>query len=192
MFSPILVRYRQDLRETISEEYPGIKAQDIFEIIKHKEAPVITFRTISEYCSKKDIPFAEIKNIFQPYDVNIPVVNLSQWTKFFNDGFPDFSIKTQIKQDVSEKQKFILHKFIHIMNSKFGSSTTLRWNSLIMRNPPNTGNKTLRISALCRLFEDTNLPFDVTEFLDALFAFNGQKSDAVSFEQYVNLFRAFT
>jgi hypothetical protein len=67
-----------------------------------------------------------------------------------------------------------------------------RWNAAVARNPPNTLKTQLKVSALCRLFENMTLPFSVSDFLDALFLFYEVRVEVTTFAQFRSLLNAFS
>lgn len=191
MFTPKITKERKILRTEIAKTHPGAKPKDIFDILVSDKAPVITFKTIAQYCEKPEIDTDHLMNIFGPYGVNDPFVSLPQWTEFLNDDFADYENGIHYGEHMTEKQNFILLKFMGILRTKFGGSMASRWNAALARNPPNASNTTLRVSALCRIFRDTNLPFNPEEFVEAIFAFYDDKLETLTFNQFSQLFAAY-
>ena len=192
MFTPSIIRLRKELRDYITLKYYNKKAEEIFNLLKNEKAPVITFKTISTFCLEKEIPFENIENIFLPYGINNPYISLEQWIQFFNDDFSNFNNIYHFETLITERQKFILSKFINILRTKFGGKLSDRWKSSLQRNPPNSKNTKLYISSLCKLFNDMNLPFSTEDFIDSLFSFFGNKFETININQFDNLFKAFT
>ncbi|EAY06608.1 hypothetical protein TVAG_056020 [Trichomonas vaginalis G3] len=191
MFTPKITKERKILRVEITKAFPGAKPKEIFDKVVNEQAPVITFRTVAEYCEKPEIDTDHLADIFAPYGVNDPFISLSQWTEFLNDDFADYENGIKYGEKLTEKQNFILLKFMGILRTKFGASMASRWNSALARNPPNASNTELRVSALCRIFHDTNLPFEPAEFVDAIFAFYDEKLETLTFDQFSQLFAAY-
>ena len=191
MFTPATERQRKRLRAEITKSFPGSSVKDIFEKIKMPNAPIVTFRTISQWCDRLDINPDNLHNIFGPYGVNEPYLNEEQWRTYMNDDFADYENFVKVGENLTEKQNFILLKFMGVLRTKFGSTMIARWNAALTRNPPNAPNTSLRVSALCRIYQDTNLPFDASEFVDALFAFYDQKMETLTFDQFSQLFTAY-
>ena len=191
MFTPITLRQRKALRTQIEKSNLGLKPKQIFDKYKMPKAPVISFRAISEWCKPIDIDPENLNNIFGSYGVTEPYLNLKQWESFMNDDFANYENEERYGQTLSEKQNFILTKFMGVMRTKFGSSMIDRWNHAIKRNPPNDSNVSLRVSSLCRIYQDTNLPFDASDFVDAIFAFYDEKLESLTFDQFSKLFSAY-
>ena len=142
---------------------------------------------LERFCEMGNVPAASLDLIFSPYGVKDIQINSQQFTRFFNDDFPIYD-SLHLSKELTERQTFILSKFLNIIRTKFGATLSQRWNSALTRNPPSKLNTTLKLSALCHLFQETNLPFSVSEFVDALFVFYGEKFDEVSFAQFGKLF----
>ena len=191
MYTPETTRQRKELRNIINKEFPGVKPCALFEKFKMPKAPVISFRTISQWSDKLEINPDNLSNIFAPYGVSEPYLSSQQWEKFLNDDFANYENDVKFGESLTEKQNFILIKFMGVLRTKFGASMISRWNSALTRNPPSAPNTSLRVSALCRIYRDTNLPFDASEFVDAIFAFYNEKMESITFDQFSQLFTAY-
>ena len=195
MFTPTTIKLRKKLRDAICQEYPGLQPDAIFDAICEEksddELKVITIDDLERFCEKERIPAASLENILAPYGVrNDIVINKNQWKQFINDDFPVYKDPPKVK-NLTDRQEFILSKFVAILFKKFGNTITQRWNSILSRNPPNCPNTTLRLSALCRVYQETNLPFDVGEFIDAIYVFYGTELDFLTLKQFSDLFNSF-
>jgi hypothetical protein len=190
MFTPATVKLRKDLRQAISANFPTDASDIIFDKVRQTSKPYIQIDDLESYCEKVLCPASALELIFAPYGVKELVINKQQWIAFLDD---DFAVWTDDPSPnaLTERQFFILSKFLTHMRTKFGGTTTQRWQAMLARNPPNTLNTELKVSALCQLFVNTALPFAVSEFVEALFAFFGAKIDYISFDQFGSFVRAF-
>ena len=191
MFTPKTERQRKELRAAISKSFQGLSPKNIFDKIKLPNAPIVTFRTIAQWCEPLEINPDNLHNIFGPYCGNEPYLNQDQWEKYLNDDFADYENVVKVGEHLTEQQNFILVKFMGVLRTKFGATMTARWNAALSRNPPNAPNTSLRVSAMCRIYQETNLPFDASEFVDALFAFYDEKLETITFDQFSQLFSAY-
>jgi hypothetical protein len=188
MFTPGISRHRKNLRQVIGETFPG--DPDTFEKVKKPNMQFITMDDLEPYCERISCPAAALENLFAPYHVKALLITQGQWQAFMNDDFPTHP-RNPCPQGLTERQTFILSKFVTSIKTKFGGTLTQRWNAALARNPPNTINTQLKVSALCRLFENTNLPFSVSDFVDALFLFYEVRVEAITFAQFGSLLNAF-
>ncbi|OHS95635.1 hypothetical protein TRFO_38230 [Tritrichomonas foetus] len=188
MFTPTVTLQRRNLRNAICERFPGMQPSDIFTKIAQPKCKIIFIQDLEEYCKIAEIPAVALDSIFAPYGVKDVQIALPHFITFLNDDFPVHDNTPRLNSELTDKQTFILSKFLGILRTKFGSTLSQRWNSALTRNPPNTLNTTLRLSALCHLYQDMNLPFTSSEFVDALFAFYGEKVEGISFSQFGELF----
>lgn len=191
MYTPETTRERKILRNEINHKFVDVNPINIFKNLQSKLHPVITFSTLQPFCLSADIPLESLPAIFAPYGVNEPYISQQQFIKFFNDDFPDYTKTGYAPGPLNEQQKFILQKFMYILRNKFGSTMNSRWTAALTRNPPNSLNTDLRVSALCRLYSEMNLPFTASEFVDSLFAFYQEKVTSISFDQFTQLFTTF-
>lgn len=192
MYTPGVTRHRKNLRQAICQSFPGKEPEDLFmTICKQNSIQFINMAALEPFCQKASVPAAVLHNIFAPYGTKDVLVTREQWVKFINDDFPDYENTFKAPTQLTDKQSFILTKFLGVLKTKFGATLSARWNSALARNPPNTLNTTLRISALVHLFNVMNLPFSNADFVDAIFAFYGEKVEGISFAQFGQLFDAF-
>jgi hypothetical protein len=189
MFTPAVIRQRKNLRQAVNNAFPHQSAKDTFDQIVQRRA-FITPEDIEPFCEKIRCPAASLENIFAPYGVRNLLITSVQWIKFMQDDFPQWQMP-EVEQGLNDRQTFLLTKFLASFKTKFGGTLRQRWNAALARNPPNTLNTTLRISALCRIFECTNLPFSVSDFVDALFVYFGDKVEGITFHQFCQLLNAF-
>lgn len=190
MFTPSITLHRRNLRNAICEAFPGETPAAVFKKIARPKSQLITLFDLEPYCQKESIPAAVLETIFAPYGVKDVEISLPQFIQFLNDDFPNYDTDAHINPAITDKQRFILSKFLGFLRIKFGTTLSQRWNSALARNPPNTLNTTLRLSALCHMYESMNLPFTVSEFVDALFAFYGDKIEGITFAQFGDLLTA--
>jgi hypothetical protein len=190
MFTPATVKLRKDLRQAISDTFPTDSAVGIFDKIRQKSKLYIEMNDLETYCEKVLCPAAALEILFAPYGVKDLFINKLQWTAFMDDDFPVWTDGPS-PASLTDRQFFILSKFITHLRTKFGGTVTQRWQAVLARNPPNTLNTELKLSAMCQLFAHTTLPFASSEFVDALFAFFGEKIDGINFAQFGNFLRAF-
>lgn len=192
MFTPGVTRHRKNLRLAINNAFPGVKADEIFDSVKKQGSSFVELYDLEPYCEKVNCPAAVVNSIFTPYGSKNVVITKEQWVAFMNDDFP---ILTETPAPgvarLDQKQRFLLSKFVAGVEMKFGSSPDQRWRKALARNPPNTVNTALKLSALCHIFECMMLPFTVPDFIDAIFAFFGEKIDSITFDQFGTLFSSF-
>ena len=191
MYTPSIQKERRDLRNTITKRYPGQGPQYIFKEIKSEKAPVVTFMAIAQFCDEAQVNSDHLRNIFAPYGVTEPYLTYQQFQTFIYDDFPDYNNSKPFGEKITEKQRFVLLKFVSVLRTKLEASLNQKWNTALSRNPPNALNTTLRTSALCKLYSEMNLPFSVSEFVDAIFAFYDAKLEALTFDQFGQLFTVF-
>jgi hypothetical protein len=190
MFTPATVKLRKDLRQAISDNFPNDSSAVIFDKVRQQKKLYIQMSDLESYCEKVLCPAATLDTIFAPYGVKEMVINKLQWISFLDDDFPVWADGPP-PQSLTERQFFIVSKFVTHLRTKFGGTVQQRWQSVLARNPPNTLNTELKLSALCQLFVHSTLPFSVNEFVDALFVFFGGKIDSISFAQFGDFLRAF-
>lgn len=190
MYTPTISLHRRNLRKAICDSFPGENPEKIFKKIAPSRSHVITMYDLEPYCEMGKIPAASLDMIFSPYGVKEVQIALPQFIQFINDDFPNYDTEPHLNPEITQKQKFILSKFLGVLRTKYGTTLSQRWNSALTRNPPNTLNTTLRLSALCHLYQNMNLPFSVSEFVDSLFAFYGAKIEGINFAQFGSLFSA--
>lgn len=191
MFTPAMVRHRKNLRDTVTDTYPNMKPDDVFDRIRKPGSAFIEWMDLEQVCEKANCPAAVLEDLFAPYGTKALVVTKAQWEKFLNEGFPVYKSSGEAAA-LCDRHKFLLVKFIMGMKTKFGATIGEQWNASLARNPPNTINTILRISALCHLFQNMNWPFAPGEFVDALFAFYGEKVEELTYAQFSALFNAFS
>jgi hypothetical protein len=189
MFTPEVTRQRKSLRQAVNNAFPAQSAMATFDQIAQRRA-FITPEDIEPFCEQILCPAASLEPIFAPYGVRDLLITRDQWVHFMEDDFPQWQMPL-LTPALNDRQTFLLTKFLTNLKTKFGGTLRQRWNAALARNPPNTLNTTLRISALCRLFECTNLPFSVSDFVDSLFAFLGDKVEGITFHQFCDLLNAF-
>jgi hypothetical protein len=188
MFTPGTSRHRKNLRQAVVEASPGIS--DTFDRVKKPNAQFITMDDLEPYCERISCPAAALENVFAPYNVKALMITQGQWKAFMEDDFPVHP-RNACPEGLTDRQTFILSKFVTSIKTKFGGTLSQRWSTALARNPPNAINTQLKVSALCRLFENTNLPFSVSDFVDALFLFYGERVEAITFAQFVSLLNGF-
>jgi hypothetical protein len=189
MFTPEVTRQRKNLRQAVNDAFPAQAAMATFERIAQRRA-FISPDDIEPFCEKIRCPAASLENIFAPYGVRSLLITRAQWVAFMQDDFPQWQIP-ELGPALNDRQAFLLTKFLASLRTKFGGTLRQRWSAALARNPPNTLNTTLRVSALCRLFECTNLPFAVSDFVDALFVFLGERVEGITFHQFCQFLNAF-
>jgi hypothetical protein len=189
MFTPVLTRQRKNLRQSVNDAFPGQSAPSTFDRIVQRCA-FLTIDDLETFCEKIKCPAASLENIFAPYGVRNLLITRAQWINFMQDDFPKWP-SPEVPAVLNDRQNFLLSKYTANLKMKFGGTLRRRWNAALARNPPNTLNTVLRVSALCRLFETMNLPFTVNDFVDSLFAFLSVKVEAITFQQFCELFNAF-
>lgn len=194
MFTPSFSRLRKNLRQAVIDEFPNQDAGVMFDSIRQDGIQFIQVADLERFCEKAECPASALPNIFAPYGVRQMLIGRPQWSHFINDGLcsdceADKSLKE--RSQLTERQHFLMNKFVHSMKVKFGNTVYKCWNAALARNPPNTLNTTLRLSALCHLFETMNLPFSVSEFVDSTFTFYGGKIEGITFGQFELLFDSF-
>ncbi|OHT08063.1 hypothetical protein TRFO_23605 [Tritrichomonas foetus] len=188
MYTPSITKHRKSLRQSICSFYPGVEPATIFRRICPRGSSIIGMADLEPYCEKGSVPACSLEMVFAPYNVKNVQISKNQFIHFMNDDLPRYEKETAKTSSLSKRQNFILTKFIGNLRVKFGSTITQRWTSALSRNPPNTINTSLRVSALCHLFYEMNLPFTVSEFVDSLFAFYGSKIESITFKQFGELF----
>ena len=193
MYTPSITRYRKNLRSSICSFFPNEDPAIIFRKICRRGSQVITIPDLEVFCEKVSVPAGCLDKVFAPYKVKNVQISKNQFIQFMYDDLPHEEEAKIIKtnENLTKRQIFLLSKFVGNLRTKFGNSTNQRWASALARNPPNTLNTMLRLSALCHLFYEMNLPFTVSEFIDAMFAFYGSKIEAINFMQFQRLFSAF-
>lgn len=194
MFTPSFARLRKNLRQAVIDEFPNEDANVMFDRIRQDGIQFIQITDLERFCEAAECPASALPNVFAPYGVRQMLIGRPQWLHFINDGLcsdceADKSLKE--RSNLSERQTFLMNKFVHNMKTKFGNIVSKCWNAALARNPPNTLNTTLRLSALCHLFENMNLPFTVSEFVDSLFTFYGEKIEGITFDQFELLCESF-
>ena len=189
MFTPGVTRHRDNVRQQINDAFPNVKPEDIFERVKKPGSQFIELYDLEPYCEKANCPAAAVQNVFAPYGTKNMLITQAQWVNFMKQGFP-LHQDSPVTAPLDERQRFLLTKFVQSLQIKFGRSMGDKWNAALLRNPPDAVNTSLKLSALCQLFENMNLPFTVSEFIDALFIFYGEKIDSISKVQFGDLFSA--
>ena len=187
MFTPTITRHRKALRRAICQLQPGKDPKEVFALMCLPTEPVIPFLSLEKPCEIASVPAAALEDLFSLYGCKDAVINEPQFVRFMNDDFPSYETP-KAKYQISDKQSFILSKFLGGIRNKTGSTIAERWNYALSRNPPNASNTTLKISALCRIYSEMVLPFSVSEFIDSLFAFFGEKCEEITFNQFGELF----
>ena len=190
MFTPAVARLRRNLRQAVVDAFPREEASVVFDKVKQDDTQCIQMADLEKFCETAHCPAAALENVFAPYGVRKMLINKVQWVTFMNDDMCS-DVEGKNSTNLTDRQTFIMGKFIHRLKMKFGVGLSSIWNAAIARNPPNTINTTLRLAAFCHLFHNMNLPFEVTEFVDALFSFYGEKIEGITFEQFEALFHAF-
>lgn len=192
MYTPGVTRHRRNLRQAINDAFPKIKPEEVFERIKKPKAQFIEMFDLEPYCEKANCPAAVLENVFAPYGSKNVVITQSQWVTFMNDDFTvDFQNCQLSAEPMNQRQTFILRKFVEGMQTKFGYKMSQKWAKALQFNPPEVLNTTLKITALCRLYENMNLPFPTADFIDTLFLFYGDRVEELSKDQFSELFSAF-
>jgi hypothetical protein len=187
MFTPNVVRHRNGLRQAVSDEYAGLDSDAIFDRLIPTAAAFIVPGNLERFCEKIECPAACLPSIFAPYGVKDLMITRKQWEAFMAEGLPT-SVAVVPTDHLDEKQYFILCKYVLGLKTKFGDTQASRWAAALARNPPNSLNTTLHLTALCHLYENMNLPFSVAEFIDSLFAFYGERIETLTFDQFGQLF----
>lgn len=190
MYTPDICNLRKGLRQAIISEFPTASSIATFEKIKKPEQEFIEMLDLERFCEQALCPASALPNIFAPYGVKGFAISQEKWASFMNDDFA-FHRETSQTSELTERQMFILTKFIRSLSWKFGGTMSDRWGAVVARNPPNTQNSVLKLSALCSLFQFMNLPFTVSEFVDSLFIFYGKKVDGIDFSEFSRLFNTF-
>ena len=193
MFTPGTSRHRRNLRQVLNDVFPKTDPEIIFERVKKPRAEFVEINDLEPYCEKANCPAAVLENLFGPYGVKNLLINRSQWINFMKDDFPLYIEKEDLAAEpLNQRQNFILKKFVEGLLTKFGSKMSDKWNAAILRNPPGALNDTLKTTALCKLYENMNLPFSTAEFIDALFLFYGERIDGITRPQFQDLFTSFS
>lgn len=190
MYTPEICGLRKNLRQAIISEFPSSSAMQTFEQIKNPEHDFIEMYELERFCEKALCPAAALEHVFAPYGVKSTTISDKQWGSFMNDDFA-FQASQAKTGELNDRQMFILTKFIRTLSWKFGGTMSERWSAVVARNPPNTQNSVLKLSALCSLYQFMNLPFSVSEFVDSLFIFYGKKVDGIDFSEFSRLFNTF-
>jgi hypothetical protein len=177
-------RQRKNLRQSVNDAFPGQSAPITFHRIAQRRA-FITIDDLEPFCEPIKCPAAALENIFAPHGVRNLLITRTQWITFMQDDFPKWPSR-EAPAVLNDRYNFLLSKYPASLKTKLGETLRQRWNAALARNPPNTLSTVLRVSALCCLFENMNLPFSLNDFADNLFVFFGVKIETTHFNSFAS------
>ena len=191
MFSSATLSLRTKLRSVIGNSFPNLTAEEIFAQIKKPENAYVLFEDLYPYCDAANISYDKLPIIFSPYKIRDDLISSEKFTDFYNDEFLTAAPPIPISDNLSPESVLILKSFASAIKARTDPHPSVRWSTIICKNPPLTEPSKIRLATLCRLCDDYNLPFKVSHFIDAIYEFFGKKFDALNFEEFSRLMATF-
>lgn len=191
MFSAQTVAYRKKLRAAISELFPKLSAEEIFDKLKQENNFYVTFDDLIPLFAKAEIPTEKFNYIFDPYQIRNKLISAKQFKKFFEDEFSPSAPQEDICGIVSDEHALILKVFASAIKARTAPQPSVRWAYMVSKNSPQFPSSSVRLACLCRLCDEYNLAFSTDDFIDAIFEFFGEKIDSLNFTQFSNLMSTF-
>lgn len=186
--SRVVAAQRRTLRHEILSKFQGVAVEQIYEDIKSKESPVLTFDDLSEICDAAEVPVQALAAIFAPYRVSTRRIAIDKFRSFLDDEVMCSGEEPAPVGTVTDAQAEILAAFTTAVRTRWHSNV---WVHLVRLNQAGTSDRYVRLATLCRLVDEYNLSFAIEDFIDAVFAFFGEKLDQVGYEQFAMLIQSF-
>ena len=196
--------FRRNLRHQILDEFRGYSSEKIYYELKNPDLPCLFLADLQRFCEKGEIPVGIVPKILAPYRVYSNRISLSKFVSFLSDEVTCKLDENPLSNRVNDAHSQILTVFTDAIRSRRTQGNTCyderrtenlqlssMWVFLIKLNPPGSSDKYVRLATLCKLVDYYNLSFSVEEFIDAVFAFFGEKLDKLDFEQFALLMQAF-
>ena len=181
--------YRRRLRHEILEKFQGIALEQVYEAIRNKEAPAMVIDDLKCFCDAAGIPVENLPAILAPYRVSAQRISLDKFKSFLDDEVLCKGEVADLTSRVTDEQAEILASFTSAVRTR--SARANAWVQLVRLNQPGVSDRHIRLATLCRLVDDYNLSFSIDSFIDAVFAFFGEKLDELDYDQFTALLQAF-
>ena len=180
MYKPRSAQYRQKLRSLIEDKYPGKSVDEIFDLLKAEGEDYLSNERFESFFEEAGIPAEEKGNVYGPYGIKENGITRKQFEEFFaHDFFP--------KNNTKPCTDPILTQFVAILVQRAGTKFSSLWEYCVKWNPTGSDPKSLRVSALCHIYETCTMTQPVEEFINALFSFIGSKVSSITTEQFQQL-----
>jgi hypothetical protein len=136
------------------------------------------------FCDAMGIPREALSKLFEPYGVTHEYISLKSWTDFYEDEF--FADCPVVKEPISldKHNADILRQFANSIRFRAGPNMSDMWSFVRARNPGKFSPPQIRLSAFCYLVKELDLGFKIEELVDALLAFFGKDTAAISFPDF--------
>jgi hypothetical protein len=195
---------RSLLRHAILNQFPSSTTSDIFSLLKHPHHSTLLFSDLSDLCLSVDLNPDSLKDLFVPYGVYAHEISRDSFIRFIDDEVICRQRTVVIPKSLTDLQSAILSKLCRGIRSHRVQASPLPkeiaserletarlWSNATRMSSRKGVVSRLRIATFCRLARDLNLVFSPEELIDALFAFFGEKTEAIDFGQFAALFQAF-